>query len=452
VGALDKARLEKARLEKARPLHAKFDAALAQNIPLLKQRQLLADAAILTAKREEIARDWLQPGASPGPETKEEKAAPTSRVDLKESVQWMLDNGAKIRVVSGKKTVPLRDVRQLPSGHPEFTVVALRKPEKSSGAEQGSADIEDRDLDKLAPMRGARELVLLGYPFTDSAFGFLDAWKEMEAVLISGAQVSEKLAGKLARFPMLRSVGVLRSEKINGDFVRQLTTALPKLEELRLTQTDVGDPSVNDLLAFKRLSSLDLRGTRLTDQGLARLAALKTLRELDVAETKVTAAGLGCLASLKLTSLGFLSTDSPDFAADVAQVARVLPKLEGITLSGSEFRAEHAEALAAFRELRLLSIVGAAPKPGAFEALQKIRNLEDFSCNSSGFGDNELGVISELKHLRKLNLSNTSVTNAGLQKLAKNKELKNVIVNSTSVTEAGAADLENAVRGIRVVH
>jgi hypothetical protein len=447
VGALDKARLEK-----ARPIHAKFDAALAQNIPLLKQRQLLADAALLNAKREEIARDWLQPGAATAPEAKEEKAAPISHIALKDAVQWMLDNGAKLRVVSGKKTVLLRDVRQLPSGHPEFTVVALRKPEKSSGAEQGSPEIQDRDLDKLASFRGARELVLAGYPFTDSAFGFLDAWKEVEEITISGAQVSEKLAAKLARFPMLRSVGATRSEKINGDFVRQLSSVLPKLEELRLSQTDVGDQSVNDLLAFKRLSVLDLRGTRLTEQGLARLAALKTLRELDVAETKVTAAGLGCLASLKLTSLGFLSTDSPDFATDVAQVARVLPKLEGITLSGSEFRAEHAEALAAFRELRLLSIKDAAPKTGAFEPLQKMKNLEEFSCSSSSFGDDELGGIAELKHLRRLNISSTSVTNAGLQKLAKNKELKNVSATGTPITEAGADNLEKAVRGVRVVH
>jgi hypothetical protein len=446
------AALDKTRLEKARPLHARFDAALAQNIPLLKQRQLLADAALLTAKREEIARDWLQPGAGTGPETKEEKAAPISHMALKDSVQWMLDSGAKLRIVSGKKTVPLRDVRQLPSGHPEFTAVALRKPEKSTGAEQGSPDIQDRDLDRLAPLRGAKELVLAGYPFTDSAFGFLDVWKELEEILISGAQVSEKLAAKLARFPMLRSVGVVRSEKVNGDFVRQLSTALPKLEELRLMQTDVGDQSVNDLLAFKRLSSLDLRGTRLTDQGLARLAGLKTLRELDVADTKVTAAGLGCLASLKLASLGFLSTDSPSFADDVAQLAKVLPKLEGITLSGSEFRLEHAEALTAFRELRLLSIKDAAPKAGAFEPLQKIKNLEDFSCNSAGFGDDEIGMMAELKHLHRLNVSYTSVTNAGLQKLAKNKELKNVSATGTPITESGVDTLEKAVRGIRVVH
>jgi hypothetical protein len=131
----------------------------------------------------------------------------------------------------------------------------------------------------------------------------------------------------------------------------------------------------------------------------------------------------------------------------------MLPKLEGLALTGSEFRAEHAEALAAFRELHSLSLKENTPKTEALSALQKLKNLESFVCSySSSFGDDELGALAENKHLKQINVSHTSVTNAGLLKLAKNKDLKQLKVINTGVTEAGVEALEKAIRGIHVVH
>jgi hypothetical protein len=443
------AALDKAKFEKARSLHAKFDAALAQNISLLKQRQLLADAVLLAGKREEIAREWLPPAATAGSaDAKEKKSAPLTHMGLKESIPWLLEKGAKLRYKSAKKQVLLKDPQPLLSGHVEFSSVSL----VSCAAENNGPEIQDRDFDRLAPLRGTRSLVISGFKIGDSAFTFLEAWKEMEDFTLMGALVTDKLASRLAKFPMLREVSVARCEKVTGDFVHQLAATLPKLEALHLNDVDLGDQSVDDLLSFKRLTSLKLRGTRITDQGLARIAALKTLKDLDVGNTKVTLAGLGSLSGLKLSALGFLSTDSPSFATDVAEVAKVLPKLEGLSLTGSEFRLEHAEALTAFRELRSLSMMDTSPKGPALAALQKLKNLESFRCQHAGFGDDELGGLAENKHLKNINVNNTSITNAGLLKLSKNRDLKEVSAISTAATEVGAAGLEKAISGIRIVH
>jgi hypothetical protein len=279
------AALDKAKFEKARSLHAKFDAALAQNISLLKQRQLLADAVLLAGKREEIAREWLPPAATAGSaDAKEKKSAPLTHMGLKESIPWLLEKGAKLRYKSAKKQVLLKDPQPLRSGHVEFSSVSL----VSCAAENNGPEIQDRDFDRLAPLRGTRSLVISGFKIGDSAFTFLEAWKEMEDFTLIGALVTDKLASRLAKFPMLREVSVARCEKVTGDFVHQLAATLPKLEALHLNDVDLGDQSVDDLLSFKRLTSLKLRGTRITDQGLARLAALKTLKDLDVGNTKVT--------------------------------------------------------------------------------------------------------------------------------------------------------------------
>jgi hypothetical protein len=445
--------LEKARLERARLLHAKFDAALAQNITLLKQRRFAADAALLQAKREEITREWLQPPKwIAAEEATEENFAPLSHMTLKESIPWLLDNGARIGYRAGKKKLILRDARQLPTGHVEFLHVSFKSSNKRGRAGTKKAELQDRDLERLAPLRGCRVLGFSGFPLGDEAFLFLEAWKELEEFTLTGASVTDKLAARLSRFPMLRSLMVGSCEKLTGEFLHQLAPALPKLERLYLSHVDLGDQAVEDLAGLKHLETLGLRGTRITDQGLGRLASLKNLRSLDVGGTKVTVNGLGALAGLKLASLGFLSTDNPHFAAQAAEVAKVLPKLEGLSLTGSEFRVEHAEALSAFQELRLVSLKEALPKAEAIGALQKVKRLEVFHCQHPGFGDAEMEGLAQLKHLKEISLSNTALTNAGLLKLTRNKELREVHVCSTAVTESGVDGLEKALRGVRVEH
>jgi internalin A len=441
------------RIENARKLHAKFDASLAQNIPLLKNRQLNEDAALLEAKREQIKREWLEsPPMVPTDVSNGGSLMKTTRIPLRESVQWLLKQGGKILISSGKKATPLRDARHLSSGRPEFALVALRNNVGSAADDPEGNQITDQDMDNLASLRGAQKLSLPGWSFNDRAFGFLEEWHELEQFDASRLQVTEKLAGRLARFPMLRSVHVGMSETVTAEFVRLLSPTTSKLESLRLPKTGVGDSAVEHLLGFKRLTSLDLSGTRLTNEGLKRLAGIKTLKELDVRDTKVTATGLQCLSDLRLNSLGMLSTDSPTFSSDATQVSRTFPSVECLTLSGTEFRPDHAEALKAFSKLRLLVLKTPKPTPEALSALQKLAGLEEFQCSSNEFGDPEIKSLSKIKHLKKICLSGTAVTNTGLMELAHCRGLKELNISGTAITEAAAETLEKQSHGLHVIH
>lgn len=73
---------------------------------------------------------------------------------------------------------------------------------------------------------------------------------------------------------------------------------LPKLEQLDLNNSSVGDEDVGRLSGFKRLKSLNLSMTLVTDAGLARLAPLTSLEELAIDQRMVTSKGFEALARL----------------------------------------------------------------------------------------------------------------------------------------------------------
>ncbi len=446
--------LNKRRAEKVQPLCAKLDAALARNSMLLKQRQLLADAALLDAKREQITRDWLQPEVSiPGFKEKHENRPNLSYPDLKGALQWMLASGWRISISSGKKSVPLENQETIPAGRMIFDGVLLEPPAKKEIGEVDRTVIQDADLDRLVPLRKANRLTLVDHPFGDRAFAFLEEWRELKRFHLQGGSVSDRLAEKLARFPMLTEVSVPRCTRLTGQFVEDLARESPRLESLNVSNNPhFTDKWVDALLKFKDLESLDLHGTNLTDAGLARLVGLKRLTILDITNTKVTPAGIVSLSGLKLQKLYFLNTENPTFPAVATEMAVALPGIEHLELSGREFRVEHAAALARFRHLRALALRNAVPETGALVALRDVRSLEKLQCWTNGFGDNQAAEVVELKQVEMLDLRHTGITDEGFMKLARHKGLKVVDVCETAVTEAAVERLGRVVHGLRVKH
>jgi hypothetical protein len=445
------AALEKIKQESARKLYARLDAALVQNIELLKQRQLLADAALLTAKREELAKEWLQPPmAVAKSDGLKEELPELQPADLKDAIKWLISHDWRVRVLAGHKATDLTDVESLSVRHVAFHLVELGAPGKMVG--RIPMEIKDGDLDRIAALRGATCFSVTDRSLGDRAFEFLREWKSIDVFKVQGAKVTDQLGEKLAKFRSLREVNVQNCPRLTGKFVETLAETHPKLVALNLgVNGNIGDESVEALLKFKDLEVLNLHRTGLTDAGLARLVGLKKLRVLDLTDTKVTPAGLTCVSQMKLEELNFLSTDSSSFPESVMALAAALPKTQELKISGAGFGVEHAQALARFKQLRCLYLRGACPESGALAALRDIKSLEKIQCSSGRFGDEHAAELSELMQVKIVDLSHTSVTDKGLAKLTHNKRLKEVFVHETPVSEMGAEALSRAVRGVRVV-
>ena len=129
----------------------------------------------------------------------------------------------------------------------------------------------------------------------------------------------------------------------------RLVATLPKLEELNLSNTDIGDvglahlrglthlrslalvyTSITDagmstIKEMHRLTKLELAGTDITDSGLAHVSSLTALRELDISDTSITEAALGHLTKLSgLTRLGMDNTEISREGA--AELQKSLPR------------------------------------------------------------------------------------------------------------------------------
>jgi internalin A len=372
---------------------------------------------------------------------------------LEDSVRWLLEIGAKLTYLHGKKPVNLADVRDLPRGPVEFNRISLSGADFQKGNGLNGKKFTDADLDRLAALRGCRRIDLVGYEgMSDRAFAFLDESKDLEILNLRRIDATNNLGVRLSKLRMLHSLTLWSCPEVEDGFLEQMGPTAQRLETLVLTGSHVGDNFAQGLTPLSRLEELRMGGTRLTDKGLVHVAGLNALRALEVGGTEVTLQGLACLSGSKIRELGYLSTEMPDFADQVIQLAKMFPKLETVALSGGEFRAEHAEALQVFRDLKSLNLLENVPDQASVQALAKLKGIQELQCHSAKFTDGHLAGVAKLTQCKRLILNNTGVTNRGLENLQRCRHLKFLNLGDTPVTASGAALLEKEIRGLEVLY
>jgi hypothetical protein len=124
----------------------------------------------------------------------------------------------------------------------------------------------------------------------DDDFRRVAAFKYLEHLFVSGDNVTDAGTAALKGLPKLRDVG-LHCSKVGDGAVKHLAT-LPALDDLSLMFSGVTDAGMKGLAGCPKLSALNLQKTAVTDAGLMELAASKSLKSVDVRDTKVTAAGV----------------------------------------------------------------------------------------------------------------------------------------------------------------
>ena len=109
-------------------------------------------------------------------------------------------------------------------------------------------------------------------------------------VEVDGGSVTDAVLKRLAELRDVRLVTVNGPEAPKG--VLEYVEGLPRIEELALYETNIGDLELRHLAGLKQLTYLNLEGTRITDAGLEHLRRLTRLRQLSLGRTTVTDAGL----------------------------------------------------------------------------------------------------------------------------------------------------------------
>ena len=169
----------------------------------------------------------------------------------------------------------------------------------------------------------------------------------------------------------------------------------PKLQELSVAMTDVGDAGIANLQGLKHLSVLNLYRCKVGDEGLKVIGGLKSLKHMAAGETRITDAGLVHLAKkTDMTYLGLRGNNVTD--AGVAHL-RGLTKLTGIYLGETKIT------------------------DAALEHLSDMKQMGYIRIHETAITDRGLEVISKFERLKTLLIYDTKATTKGLAELARRR-------------------------------
>ena len=278
------------------------------------------------------------------------------------------------------------------------------------------------------------------------------------------------LFGKLTD---LKKLQILNFRALNDEMVTKLT-GLKKLTSLALTNTVIGDPSVELIVReFPDLVELDLSSNvNLTNAAVKLIGQMSKLQRLTMIQTRVNDIGAQRFSTLK--ELRALDLRGNMEAGDMAlEVVGELPKLTAFKHRSTAVTDSGVEALSRNQSLDslLLQDFAITDQSGAHLAkLGKLTQLEVFRCQ--GFGsegvlalkgmgltrltlrdlpnvdDRAMEVFDDLPKLKKLFLHELpTISDAGLQHLSKltSLELLDIwtVQQMTDATVAEIAKLPN---------
>ena len=150
--------------------------------------------------------------------------------------------------------------------------------------------VTNAGLARLKELRHLRNLDLIGDDSVAAGLEHITALTQLEELNLSNTDVGDAELERLKGMAQLRYLGLVGT-RITDAGLRHLE-GLTRLEDLTLNKTQIGDAGVQHLKGLKQLKRLGLGNTRVTDASLEHLIGLKNLVHLELQFTSVTADGV----------------------------------------------------------------------------------------------------------------------------------------------------------------
>ena len=265
---------------------------------------------------------------------------------------------------------------------------------------------DSKVTDKIAiPIAGLphlRELRLASTKITNAAVKKIAARGELHELDLADTPVDDASAAAMLGFPELHML------RLDGTPISDAAFAVtpgPKLTELYVSSTKIGDTGAQILDRLPHLVALGLGTTAITDATVARIAKLHELRTLVLAKTHTDK--LGMLGDLKSLEQLFLE-DTWLGDADLAPLAG-LHKLRVLHVAGTNVSDESLDVLRGFTRLEELTI-GDTRVTAAVLAVDWPR-LRTWSLVGLELRDPDLAALARHGSVIALDLTATEVTN-----------------------------------------
>jgi hypothetical protein len=269
---------------------------------------------------------------------------------------------------------------------------------------------------------------------TDSDLAIIARMRRLKTLKLSSARVTSQGIAHLARLPKLETIGFYSLEFIDaagkpadgfkalkhlemescpeiGDETIIAFGTLPRVEEVILLGTAVGDRSVLNLVRGGNVKTLILQDSQVTDDGLRLVQNCSQPFFLNVQGTAITDKGLSVLTDKQLSGLVICRTGITDEGlSSLAQIQG----LEYLSLSDTKLTGIGVRYFDRRTLLPSLQLDGTSLTSAGVLALAEARCTQ-LNLSRTFVGDNELMLFAANLDLIELNVSETKVTASGIR-------------------------------------
>ncbi len=261
------------------------------------------------------------------PESDDEHMPPKGKNQPTENeialIRWWIDNGSPFE----KKVKELN-----PNDAIKPILVALGSGAAASGiaasntVKQDKFDVEDKLLTQNPSVASAsliedlKKTGALVLPFSQNN-------NYLEISFINNRNFSDKDASALSKIPEQTLWLRLSDTQITDKTIDEVVK-LKNLTRLHLENTKISDASLSKLSALQNLEYINLIGTKITDAGLRQLANCKNLKKVYLWQSKATQAGANELKKVlpnAIIDLGITEQDVAKFLAAKDTTKKTMP-------------------------------------------------------------------------------------------------------------------------------
>ena len=255
-----------------------------------------------------------------------------------------------------------------------------------------------------------------------------------------------------------------RATYLSDDGIRELAENLPRIRNLRLSETWITDAGLKPLLNLKNLQTLDLRVTDISDAGLGTIRQMSALKTVRLNATRVTEEGAKALKrarpELKIEFHWprrryheFIGLSTRKFF-DQNETRNVLlapmsPVIEKTLKAGhvyqctidEEMSPDVMQRLPCMRLLQTLQVHASWLKPEHLSELWKNHRLETVTMSGAGVTDDILPMLTRCRNIQSLDFSHANMTGEKLSELQHCHSLYQLNLRNTELSEEGFRQL-----------
>jgi len=301
--------------------------------------------------------------------------------------------------------------------------------------------VNDALIQDVSRLTGLEVLMLGESTITSKGLRYLTRLKMLKALAIPGYIRSQDM-DFLRELPPLEYLH-FGSPMVTDDKMPVIGT-LTSLTQLSLGGSEVGQ-GLAQIKGLKSLRWLHLEANRSydIDKHLAHIAGLTELEELDLSDTQIGDAGLAHLAGLtKLKKLHIRSNPATDRITNAGLAhLKDLKSLEEINLPYTRITDTGIECLTQIESLKKMNPYGNGITDKVIEKIAKMKSLENLGVRSDNITDAGMAQLAQFANLKSLDLNGCPVTNAGLASLTKMKTLDTLTISGTRINGEGLGAL-----------